>query len=277
MPRRPSDSAYILALALRETWRNFQAHNEQVRDYNKKLRKFIAENEFNHIAPPSFLEEIPCVFWRSVTEKLKGIADLQDMLTMIPDEDYRAVIIDAVKQPYSRVRTSKGFNRLVPELQTIRRYGPNDDRAPMAITEEEARDLADLIWQQEMQPFIEAGRGVDPINKQIIAKRVAAELRQVNCKYLGEEILFVTFDDAELDLYETKHEVIAQLFRDGVNAAEDIFGFDPNTNDHKNFTFVRQTLIMYNAMFKKEMENDDLDNLTLCIINFFRYAERLIE
>lgn len=277
MPRRPSDSAFILALALRQTWRNVQTYNQNVREYNEKLRKFIAANKFEHVTPPAFSQEIENVFWRSVTEKLEGISKLQEALSGVPDADYRAVLIDAIKQPYNKVRGSKGFNRLVPELQTIRRYGPIDEHAPMAITEEEARDLADLIWQQEMEPFIEAGKGVDPINKQIIAKKVAAELRLVNVKYIGEEILHVVFDDVELDLYEENHAAAVKLLQDGINAAEDIFSFDPNTNDKRNFIFVRQTITMYNGMFKKEMDDEELDTLAQGIINFFRFAEQLIE
>lgn len=277
MARKPSDSAYILALALRQTWRNFNNHNEEVRLYNERIREFNAKNRFQHIDPKSELPEIPNLFWRSVTEKLKGLKDLRESLSMVPDADYQAVIFDALKQPYNKVRSSKGFAKLVPELQTIRRYEALDDRYPMEISEEEARDLADLIWQQEMEPFIEEGRGVDPINKQIIAKKVAAELRQVNVKYAGEEILFCAFDDVELDMYEMKNEVAVKLLRDGLDAAEDIFNYCPDADDHKNFIFVRQTINLYNSMFDKEMDDEELDTLTLGIISFFQHAERYIE
>lgn len=277
MPRRPSDSAYLLALALRDVWNTFQTYNDSVREYNQKIKEFNAQNHFSTIPPVKEQEEKDCIFWRNVIDKLEGMKELSENLSMVKDADYRAVIFDAIKQPYNKVRGSKGFARLVPELETIRRYGPIDINQPMDLTEEEARDFADLVWQQEMQPFIDAGRGVDPINKQIIAKKVATELRQFNIKYIGEEIVNVVFDDIELNLYSDDNSAALSILKVGIENAYEIFNYDPNVDAKKNQIYVRQSIIMYNGMFQKEMNDEELDMLSMSIIQFFEYAQRLIE
>lgn len=278
MPRKPSDSAYILALALRRAWTDFHGYNESVRTYNRQIcevrEELIAKNL------PVLVSEYPeidCLFWRSVTDELEGMKDLSEALSMVTDADYRCVISDAIKQPYNKVRKSKGFQYLVPLLETLRRYGPIDPNQPMDLTEDEARDFADLVWQQEMQPFIEAGRGVDPINKQIIAKKVATELRQFNIKYIGEEIVNVEFNDVELELYSGDHGEAMSILKIGIETAYDLFNYCPASDDHKNFIFVRQTIHLYNVMFEKEMSDEKLDELTHSIINFFKYTQQLIE
>lgn len=278
MPRKPSDSAYILALTLRKVWTEFQDKNEAVREYNRRLAEI--RKDFAKENLPMFISDYPeteCVFWRSVVEELEGMKDLSEGLAMVTDVDYRCVISDAIKQPYNKVRKSKGFQLLVPVLETLRRYGPIDENQPMDMTEEEARDFADLVWQQEMQPFIDAGRGVDPINKQIIAKKVATELRQFNIKYIGEEILNVEFNDAELSLYSGDHNEALAILKVGIDTAFDLFNYNPAADDNKNFVFVRQTIHLYNVMFEKEMDDERLDDLTHSIIHFFKYAQRLIE
>lgn len=278
MPRKPSDSAYILALALRKVWNEFQDRNEAVREYNRRLA--VIRKDFAKEKLPMFIQDYPetdCIFWRSVTDELEGMKDLSEGLAMVTDADYRCVISDAIKQPYNKVRKSKGFQYLVPLLETLRRYGPIDDNQPMDMAEEEARDFADLVWQQEMAPFIEAGRGVDPINKQIIAKKVATELRQFNVKYIGEEIVNVEFNDVELNLYTGDHNEALAILKIGIETAYDLFNYNPAADSNKNFVFVRQTIHLYNVMFEKEMDDDKLDNLTLSVIHFFQYAQRLIE
>lgn len=277
MPRRPSDSAYLLALALRDVWNTFQTYNDSVREYNQKIREFNAQNRFSTIPPIKEQEEKDCIFWRDVIDKLEGMKELSENLSMVKDADYRAVIFDAIKQPYNKVRGSKGFARLVPELETIRRYGPIDINQPMDLTEEEARDFADLVWQQEMQPMIDSGCGVDPIHKQIIAKKVAVELGQFNIKYLGEEIVNVVFDDVELNLYSDDNSAALAILKVGIENAYEIFNYDPNVDIEKNQTFVRQSIVMYNRMLEKEMSDKEIDTLCVSIIQFFEYAQRLIE
>lgn len=57
MARRPSDSAYLLALALRDVWNTFQTYNNSVREYNQKIREFNAQNRFSTIPPIKEQEE----------------------------------------------------------------------------------------------------------------------------------------------------------------------------------------------------------------------------
>ena len=277
MPRKPSDSAYILALAVRKVWNQHQRRiyaNKKTNELIDQMNKELAKNDLPLVNREP---EIDCLFWRSVTDELEGMKDLSEGLAMVTDADYRCVIFDAIKQPYSKVRKSKGFANLVPVLETIRRYGPIDDNQPMDMTEEEARDFADLVWQQEMQPFIDAGRGVDPINKQIIAKKVATELRQFNIKYVGEEIINVVCNDVELDLYTGDHNEALAILKVGLDAAYDLFNYNPEADAQKNFVFVRQTIHLYNVMFEKEMDDEKLDDLTKSIIRFFEYSQELIE
>lgn len=277
MPRKPSDSAYILALTLRKVWVAQQKYMQNVYEYNAKVRKINAEFALSGLTPVAEHPEDDCVLWREVIDEIDTMKDLSEKLAMVTDADYRAVIFDAIKQPFNKVRKSKGFAKLVPVLETIRRYGPIDKNQPMDLTEEEARDFADLVWAQEMAPFIDAGRGVDPINKQIIAKKVATELRQFNIKYLGEQVLAVEFDDVELDMYTEEHATVLSILRCGMDAAYEIFNYNPESDDKKNFVFVRQSINLYNVIFEKEMDDEQLDDLTRSIIGFFEYAQRLIE
>lgn len=276
MPRKPSDSAYILALTLRKVWHSNQERIANVREYNQVIREINVDFEKKGLPLQYEIEEDETLFWRSVTDELEGMKDLSDALAMVPDADYRCVISDAIKQPYNKVRKAKGFQYLVPLLETLRRYGPIDPNQPMDMTEEESRDFADLVWQQEMQPFIEAGRGVDPINKQIIAKKVATELRQFNVKYIGEQIVNVEFNDVELDLYTGDHNEAMAILKIGLEAAYDLFNYNPTADLHQNFVFVRQTIHLYNVMFEKEMDDDKLDTLTLNVITFFEHSYHLI-
>lgn len=277
MPRKPSDSAYILALTLRKVWIAQQKYMQNVYEYNEKVRKINAEFALSGLTPVAEHPEDDCVLWREVIDEIDTMKDLSEKLTMVTDADYRAVIFDAIKQPFNKVRKSKGFAKLVPVLETIRRYGPIDKNQPMDLTEEEARDFADLVWAQEMAPFIDAGRGVDPINKQIIAKKVATELRQFNIKYLGEQVLAVEFDDVELDMYTEEHGTVLAILRCGIEAAHEIFNYNPDSDQKKNFIFVRQTINLYNTLLEKEMDDEKLDDLTRSIIAYFEYVQRLIE
>lgn len=277
MPRKPADSAYILALTLRKVWIAQQKYMQNVYEYNEQVRKINEEFAKSGLSPVAEHPEDDCVLWREVLDEIDTMKDLSEKLAMVTDADYRAVIFDAIKQPFNKVRGSKGFTKLVPVLETIRRYGPIDKNQPMDLTEEEARDFADLVWAQEMAPFIDAGRGVDPINKQIIAKKVATELRQFNIKYLGEQILAVEFDDVELDTYTEEHGTVLAILKIGIEAAHDIFNYDPAASTKHNFTFVRQSITMYNTMFEKEMDDEKVDDLTRSIIGYFEYVQRLIE
>lgn len=277
MPRKPAASAFILALTLRRVWQKNEKRIANVREYNEKIRGFnktFAENGL------PLYEELPdddSVFWRSVVSELEGMKDVSEGLAIVTDADYRAVIFDAVKQPYHKVRGSKGFANLVPVLETIRRYGPYDPEQPMDMTEEEARELADLIWAQEMEPFIEEGRGVDPINKQIIANKVSAELKESNVKYIGEQILNCEFNDVELDMYEVDHKDALDILRSGIEAAYELFNYEPANTTRENRTWVRQAVVMYDSMFKKERTDEQLDDLVDSIICAFEYLYQLIE
>lgn len=277
MARKPADSAYILALTLRQVWESKQESNRQYHRANELIRKMNVEYAKYGLPPREEFPENDCVLWASVIRKLEGMNDVSESLAMVTDNDYRAIIWDAIKQPYSKVRKSKGFTNLVPVLETIRRYGPYDERQEMGITEEEARDLADIIWQQEMEPFIEGGRGVDPINKQIIANKVAAELKQVNVKYIGEEIVSVEFNDVELDLYEYEHSDALEILLKGMECAFELFNYSPDASDRENTRDVRQCILMYDSMLQKERSDEQLDDLVRSIIEFFKRIYKLIE
>lgn len=277
MARKPADSAYLLALALRTVWENQQETNRHYHEANKIIRKMNVEGAKFGLPPRNEFPEDDCVLWASVIRVLEGMKDVSEGLSMVTDNDYRAIIWDAIKQPYNKVRKSKGFTNLVPALETIRRYGPYDDRQPMHITEEEARDLADLIWQQEMAPFIEEGRGVDPINKQIIANKVSFELKQVNVKYIGEEVVSVEFNDVELDLYEYDHRDALDILFKGLQCAYELFNYDPAATKSENTRDVRQCVLMYDSMLQKDRNDEQLTDLVDSIIRFFEYTQRLIE
>lgn len=284
MPRKPADSAYILALALRTAWREGENNVRKAQEYNKSVlamnQGLINQGFTNEQIDAFSFKEIPVdgtVYWGSVVKKIEGVKDISEGLAIVTDADYRAIILDAVKQPFNRVRNSKGFQVLVPELNTLRRYGPYDNTREMDVTEDEARELADLIWAQEMEPFIEAGRGVDPINKQIIANKVSRELKEINVKYLGEEIVSVTFDDAALDAYEYDHKEVLAILSQGIEAAYELFSYDPANTYHENKNWVRQNVLMYNSMFEKDMDDERLDDLVDSIICCFQYFQQLIE
>lgn len=277
MARKPAASAYILALTLRRVVRENEAMAESIRKANEGVRQFNAmlrENgvQFQHSETP----EDDTLYWSSVTRCLEGMKDVRDALSVVKDNDYKAVIYDAIKQPYNKVRKSKGFAHLVPVLETIRRYGAYNPELPMELSEEEARDLADLIWEQEMEPFIEGGRGVDPINKQIIANKVATELRQSNVKYLGEEIVTAEFNDAELDAYECDHKDALEILATGIQSAFELFNYDPQSSQRENTRDVRQAVMMYDSMFKKERSDEQVDELVDSLLMCFTYLYHLI-
>lgn len=278
MPRKPAASAYILATAIRDIWSWNQKRMETLRHTNGLMTQM--NKRFEEVGISSKLPLTPeddTLFFSAVVDYLEGMKDITEGIAIIPDPDYRAIIFDAVKQPYNKVRQSKGFAKLVPVFTTIRRYGPYDKNQPMDMSEEEARDLADLIWQQEMQPFVDAGRGVDPINKQIIANKVAAELKQSNVKYLGEQILDCQFDDVELDLYEYDHKEALSLLRTGIEAAYELFDYSPDNTDSRNYTQVRRAVLMYDSMLDKLRDEDRLEVLVDSIICAFKYFQQLIE
>lgn len=275
MPRKPAASAYILALTLRNVVRKNEERMEKVRKANQYYRLLNAKLVENGLPPKPLVPEDSTLYWASVNTELEGLKDVSEGLAILTDNDYRAIIFDAVKQPYNRVRKSKGFQFLVPELETLRRYGPLDERQPMDVTEDEARDLADLIWEQEMEPFKE--RGVDPINKQIIANKVAKELKTLNVQYLGEEIVSVSFNDVELDLYELDHKNVQELLQKGIECAFDLFDYDPHASVAVNTNWVRRAVTMYNSMLEKHMDDETVDNLTQQILTVFMYFQQLIE
>ena len=277
MPRKPAASAYILALTLRRVVRQNEAQAQAIRQANTNIREFNAmlrESgvDFQHEETP----EDDTLYWSRVTRQLEGMKDVQDALSVVKDTDYKAVLYDAIKQPYNKVRKSKGVQFLVPVLETIRRYGAYNPELPMDLTEEEARDLADLIWEQEMEPFIEAGRGVDPINKQIIANKVATELRQSNVKYLGEEIVSVEFNDNELDVYECDHQDALDILMTGIQSAFELFNYDPQSSQRENTRWVRQAVVMYDSMFKKERTDEQVDEVVDQLLMCFQYLYHLI-
>lgn len=278
MARKPAASAYILALTLRRVVRQNEEQARIIRESNQNIREFNAilreqGVNFQHEETP----EDDTLYWSCVTRQLEGMKDVQDALSVVKDADYKAVIYDAIKQPYNKVRKSKGFQSLVPVLETIRRYGAYNPELPMELSEEEARDLADLIWEQEMEPFIENGRGVDPINKQIIANKVATELRQSNVKYLGEEIVNVEFNDVELDVYECDHKDALEILATGIQSAFELFNYDPHNSHRENTRWVRQAVVMYDSMFKKERTDEQTDELVDSLLMCFQYLYHLIE
>ncbi len=278
MARKPAASAYILALTLRRVVEENDYRMEVIKDSNEQVRyinKALQENGVNF--QYSETPEDDTLFWSSVTRELEGMRDVYEALSVVQDNDYRAIIADAVKQPYNKVRKSKGFAFLVPVLETIRRYGPIEDAIPMGVTEEEARDLADLIWQQEMEPFIEAGRGVDPINKQIIANKVANELRQLNCKYIGEQIIEVEFNQTELDIYECDHKDALEILANGIHTAGELFNYDNTKDASRNKHWIRQAVVMYDSMFQKERSDDQLTEIVDQLYMCFHYLYELIE
>lgn len=278
MARKPAASAYILALTLRRVVRQNEEQARIIKESNQNIREFNAilreqGVNFQHEETP----EDDTLYWSCVTRQLEGMKDVQDALSVVKDADYKAVIYDAIKQPYNKVRKSKGFQSLVPVLETIRRYGAYNPELPMELSEEEARDLADLIWEQEMEPFIENGRGVDPINKQIIANKVATELRQSNVKYLGEEIVNVEFNDVELDVYECDHKDALEILATGIQSAFELFNYDPHNSHRENTRWVRQAVVMYDSMFKKERTDEKTDELVDSLLMCFQYLYHLIE
>lgn len=277
MPRRPADSAYILAIALRKVYNAKQYELEMAAKVNAEIRRTNVKLIKNGLKPYEEVESDDVILWSGVINHLYGMTEIAENLQNVPDRDYRAIIWDSIKQPYNKVRQSKGFNKLVPELTTIRRYGPCDERHEMDISEEEARELANLIWQQEMEPFIESGRGVDPINKQIIANKVAAELKLVNVKYIGEQIVEAIFDDIELDMYEIEHEDEIKILMKGIECVEELFGYSEDNTKEKNIRYVEAAIIMYDSMLGKQHTVEEVSELTTHIIIFFQYCHHLIE
>lgn len=277
MPRKPAPSAYILALTLRQAVRKNDEKRATVLKSNKTRRQINKQYREAGIPEDYWFEEIPedfTLFWANVTQRLEGLQDISEGLAIIQDADYRSIIFDAVKQPYNKVRKAKGFQYLVPVLMTLRRYDALDERQPMGMTEEEARDFADMVWQQEMENF---PHGVDPINKQIITNKVARELAEANVKYIGEEIVGVEFNDAELDAYELEHEDVMELLTKGINVAYELFDYDPTVSVEENTKWVRHAVCMYNSMLEKDMDDERIDRLVQQIITVFLYMQQLIE
>lgn len=274
MPRRPAQSAYILAYTLRQVWRANENRYYACVEGNKKLRELNVELIRLGAAPLPLNPEDKTLFWGSIIRELKGMKEASEALAMVTDNDYRSIIFDAIRSPWARVRKSVGFSNLVPELNTLRRYGPIDENQPMGLDEESARDLADLIWAQEMEPFKETG--LDPINKQIIANKVARELKAENVKYLGEEIVSVMFNDTELDIWEADNTEAIEMLRSGVSQVFDLFQYDENETDSRNIRNVTQAIIMYNSIFEKEMDDEEVDTLVEQLINVFKIFVHLI-
>lgn len=277
MPRKPAASAYILALTLRRVVRANEERIANIRKANAAYRTINAELDAAGVNPEFRKKEIPedpTLFWADVKRKLDGLQDVADGLAIVNDADYRSILFEAVNQPYNKVRKSKGFQALVPVLMTLRRYGPLDERQPMGMTEDEARDLADLIWAQEMENF---PHGVDPINKQIITNKVAKELKEENIKYIGEEIVGVEFNDAELDAYEVDHADVQALLENGIRTAFELFDYDPSVSTNENTRWVRHAVVMYNSMLDKDWDDDRIDEFVNILITVFLYLEQLIE
>lgn len=277
MPRKPAPSAYILALALRKVVRENEKKKTRIYTANKSRRNI--NQEYINIGIPKeyWFEEIPedfAIFWANVITELDHFKDVRQSLALIQDEDYKTIIFDAIKQPYNKVRKSKGFQYLVPVLMTVRRYDALNELLPMGMTEEEARDFADMAWQQEMENF---PHGIDPINKQIITNRVARELAEANVKYIGEEIVGVEFNDAELDAYELEHEEVMNLLQKGFNTAYELFDYDPDATFEENQKWVRNAICMYNSMLGKNMSDLQIDLRVCEIIGSFQILQRLIE
>lgn len=278
MARKPAPSAYILALTLRDAVRKNEEKKARIYKSNESRRQLNAQYRKEGLPRKYWFEEIPedfTLFWANVTQRLEGLQDISEGLSIIQDADYRAIIFDAVKQPYNKVRKSKGFQNLVPVLETLRRYDVLDERQPMQMTEEEARDLADLIWAQELEKFEK--HGLDPINKQIITNKVARELAEANVKYIGEEIIDVQFNDTELDAYELAHEDVIELLSKGIYVAYELFDYDPAISTEENTKWVRHAVCMYNCMLEKDMDDERIDNLVQQIITVFLYMQQLIE
>lgn len=277
MPRKPAHSAYILALALRQTCDEKQAEYQMAKDSNRIIREANVKLIAHGLEPYNEVEEDDTIMWSDVIEKLYAMQEIAENLHNISDKDYRSILWDAIKQPIHKTRGSKGFEYLVPVFETIRRYGAYDERRPMGISEEEARELANLIWQQEMEPFIESRRGVDPINKQIIANKVAAELKQVNVVYIGEQIINVNFNDTELDVYSVEHEDELAILLKGIECAAELFGFSPDNTSEKNLRNVRNAVLMYDSMLGKERAAEELEQLVTEIVVFIQYLYHLVE
>lgn len=276
MSRKPRPSAYILALTLRETVRRNEARLQGIKRFKET---FNQANIALEDLPPEYRLFVnvpydPTLFWSDVIKRLDGMKEAAKHLTIIEDTDYRSVVYDAIKQPYHKVRQSKGFQKLVPVLETIRRYGPIDERQPMGMTEDEARDFADFAWAQELENF---PNGVDPINKHIIVNKVAKELKEVNIKYIGEEIIAVEFDNEALDDYEVEHEDALKLFGKGVQNAYELFDYDASASTEENTKNMTRAVVMYNCMLGKDMDDEQVGILVHQLLTVFRLWEKYIE
>lgn len=261
MPRKPADSAYILACAARRVCRRKQEYLDSIKMYNENLTDANAVLIENGLDPFKELPVDGCIFWHEILSEIQQMHEMVDVISTIRDEDYRAILSSALKQPISRVRQSKGFQKLVPTLTTIRRYGPLKPNVEMAMTEEDARNLASLIWQQEMEPFISAGRGLDPINKQRIANIVRRELAESNIKSLGEQIVAIEFNDQMLDEYEETAPELTEFMANCLDNAATLFGYSESSTTERNIANIRTNIIMYNSILEKEMTDDELDTL----------------
>lgn len=273
MPRKPAPSAYFLATILRQTVRLNDERVALMRQNKENLERWNASMGENLRLPIATFTET--VYWSDIYRNMDMLKKARESLRNIPDKDYRAIIGDCLKSSWNKVRQSKGFQALVPDLQTLRRYGPVNPDIEMKLTEEEARDLADLIWSQEMEPFAE--NGLDPINKQIIANKVARELAQENVKYLGEEIVSVVFNDVELDIWEKDNTVELEMLRAGAGLVFNLFDYDPAAPTETNTRHIRQQLLIYNSIFEKEMEDEELDDLVFSLHIYFAFLVKLTE
>lgn len=276
MPRKPADSAYILACAARRVCRRKQAYLDFIKVYNENLGEANEVLTKNGLDPFIELPIEDCIFWHEILSEIHQMHAMADIISTIQDEDYRAILNSALKQPVNRVRQSKGFALLVPHLKTIRRYGPLKPNVEMAMTEEDARDLASLIWQQEMEPFISAGRGLDPINKQRIVSIVRRELAESNVKSLGEQVLEIEFNDQLLDEYEGNHSDFVDFMNTCIDNAATLFGYSSTATTAQNIADARVNIIMYNSILQKEMDDDELDILARDIVNVIQRLYNLL-
>lgn len=85
------------------------------------------------------------------------------------------------------------------------------------------------------------------------------------------------FDNAALDAYTVDHADIVNVFRAGLDAAAQIFGYDNGDSADRQFRSVRQNITIYNAMMKKDMDEDKLDQNTDLIITAFRALYAALE
>lgn len=275
MSKKPAASAYIVALALRDEYREIEAEKEIITKSNEARRLYAERIDF--LCVDSDYDQISDevgLYWAGVTRRLKSLKKSREWLPYIIDGDYSAIIYDALKQPVNKVRKSEGFKQLVPVLETIRRYESCDGRHPMALEEDEVRDLADLIWQQELAKF---PNGVDPINKYVITQKVSKELEEVNAVYMGEEILRVEFNDKMLNEYEAAHRDDLALLKQSVNNVFSLFGYDPKATKEENGRNVKQTMTMIDSILGRKNNEERFNQVWVSLLVYFEQLEEFLE